>query len=77
MTLNEYVCPQVRVYELDEKECLLAASGSVSGYNLNDKNTTTGLKTTGLNNAPVYGGTNNSESPEVCAKQNVPSLWDE
>ena len=71
MTLNEYVCPQVRVYELDEKECLLAASGSVSGYKLNAN------PTSGLTNAPGYGATNNSESPEVCAKQNVPSLWDE
>jgi hypothetical protein len=75
MTLNEYVCPQVRVYELDEKECLLAASSS--SYDLNIKNPTTGLKTTGLNNAPVYGGTYVGESPEVCAKQNVQSLWDE
>lgn len=67
MTLNEYVCPQVRVYELDEKECLLAASGSV--YKLNN-NPTNGLTTNGL-------GTNDGVPHEVCAKQNVQSLWDE
>lgn len=71
MTLNEYVCPQVRVYELDEQECLLAASGSVSGYKLNDN------PTSGLKNVPEYGGTNDGVTHEVCAKQNVQSLWDE
>lgn len=71
MTLNEYVCPQVRVYELDEKECLLAASGSVSGYKLNN-NSTSGLTT----NDPGLG-TNDGVTHEVCAKQNVQSLWDE
>ena len=67
MTLNKYVRPQVREVEIDEEENLLAGSG----YGLNDS------PTSGLgNNAPSVGS-EDGESHEVCAKQNVQSLWDE
>lgn len=63
--IKYYVKPQLRVYEIEAEEIL-----EISGQGLN---TTT--PTSGLNNAPEVGSDGGDH--EVCAKQNVPNLWDE
>lgn len=63
--IKYYVKPQLRVYEIEAEENL-----ALSGPGLN---TTT--PTSGLDKAPEVGSDDGDH--EVCAKQNVPNLWDE
>ncbi len=63
--IKYYVKPQLRVYEIEAEEIL----------EISDSGLNTSTPTTGLSEAPEVGSDGGDH--EVCAKQNVPNLWDE
>ncbi len=66
---KKYVRPSVKLHVLEVEEVILAASGGDS--RLSDS------PTSGLDNAPGVGNYDNTEAPEVCAKQHTSGVWDE